>query len=561
MFRRPRIVGLRADILRGGYRVLEGGARQRWLPMTSPSPTLSRSASRSSIQQGETGRQKNWKLATAAIGCLLAVSLYLDPAGTIRFDSPPDPDKPGSGSRDLGIAARIRLATRALPEDLQTNASVDAIAHRTAREHTLDAPNPDELTEILRRHEESVIVGGRSGVLRYDTNQIASNDPMEDDHASEIISLPSGDDWIFWGVYDGHSGWATSAKLRQSLIANVYLKLAEAYRASDTTPPSDREIDSAIKAGFLALDDEIVWSSVERVKKLGTRQAGAQLLAPAIAGSCALLAIYNPQSRLLRIALAGDSRAVLGRRVGESRWSATQLSADQTGENPDEAARVRSEHPDEPDVVKNGRVVGFEPSRAFGDAVVKWPSDLSMTLRKLYFAKRPRKVDGNPPYLTAEPVITTTKIEPEKSDFVVLASDSLWELLSNEEVVGLVGRWIDEGYLKGQRKSEQKRSSVWNMVPWVFNEPESMTSNVDKSQPDTPKPFGRPPVRPAQWGIAKRQRVPVVRDINAATHLARNGLGGDDHDLISSLFLLAGKNSRRFRDDLTITVIFFGDNA
>jgi len=321
----------------------------------------------------------------------------------------------------------------------------------------------------------------------------------------------------------------------------VYNKLAEVY-ASATTP-SDSEIDNAIKAGFLSLDHDIVWSSVKRAQELGKRQGGLQLLAPAISGSCALLSFYDTRSQLLRVACAGDCRAVLGRRVGGSTWSATQLSADQTGQNPDEAARINAEHPDEKDVVKNGRVMGYEPSRAFGDAVLKWPRDVSMALRKTFYARRPQDRAIKPPYMTAEPVITTTKIQPERGDFIVMASDSLWEILSNEEVVGLVGRWIDQGRLGIQ----QKQSSIWDMVPKFFGS-DSFDSNVAPSKlPDSEKPFGQSPVRRRQWGIATKPSVPIVQDINVATHLVRNALGGDDHDTISSLILLGGTNARRFR--------------
>jgi len=31
-----------------------------------------------------------------------------------------------------------------------------------------------------------------------------------------------------------------------------------------------------------------------------------------------------------------------------------------------------------------------------------------------------------------------------RGDFLVLASDGLWESLTNEEVVGLVGKWLEE---------------------------------------------------------------------------------------------------------------------
>ncbi|KAK4446804.1 phosphatase 2C-like domain-containing protein [Podospora aff. communis PSN243] len=452
------------------------------------------------------------------------------------------------------------LATRTTPSDLERNASLDGIHHRNGDEfETLASIDPYRLTQILRKNEQAVIVGGGTGVLRYDTNQIASNRPIEDDHSEAIIAAPSrspgksSGDWMFWGVYDGHSGWATSAKLRQSLIAHVYRKLAKTYTSSAT--PSNSDIDNAIKAGFVALDNEIVWSNVERAKKLGSRHAGAQLLAPAISGSCALLSFYDTQSKLLRVACTGDCRAVLGRRA-VTKWTATQLSSDQTGENPSEAARVTAAHPGEKDVVKNGRVLGCEPSRVFGDAVLKWPQEVSMALRRAFYARRPSSKVITPPYMTAEPVITTTKMKPERGDFIVLASDALWEMLSNEQVVGIVGRWIDQGYLHLNKGIDPKPPSFWDRIYWGPNE---LDSNVKPAAlPQSEGPFRRLPVRPTQWGIANRTRVLMMQDVNVATHIARNALGGDDHDLISSFFLQGGSNSRRYRDDLTVTVVFFG---
>ncbi len=45
--------------------------------------------------------------------------------------------------------------------------------------------------------------------MRYDLVQLPSNDPIEDDHSEKIVEIPSKEtgssDWMFWGVFDGHS--------------------------------------------------------------------------------------------------------------------------------------------------------------------------------------------------------------------------------------------------------------------------------------------------------------------------------------------------------------------
>ncbi|KAG6000053.1 hypothetical protein E4U54_001566, partial [Claviceps lovelessii] len=71
----------------------------------------------------------------------------------------------------------------------------------------------DQATEKLRSLEQSFFVNRGQGVTRYDLVQLPSNDPIEDDHAEKIVEVPSRSagvegtrsDWMFWGVFDGHS--------------------------------------------------------------------------------------------------------------------------------------------------------------------------------------------------------------------------------------------------------------------------------------------------------------------------------------------------------------------
>jgi len=61
-------------------------------------------------------------------------------------------------------------------------------------------------------------------------------------------------------------------------------------------------------------------------------------------------------------------------------------------------------------------------------------------------------------------------------------------------------------------------------------------------------------VRYRQWGARKAF---VNVDSNAATHLARNALGGDDSDLAAALLAMRSPRGRTYRDDITAIVIFF----
>ncbi|GFP54080.1 hypothetical protein ACSS6W_001740 [Trichoderma asperelloides] len=421
---------------------------------------------------------------------------------------------------------------------------------------------PEQATAKLRRQEESFWVNRGQGVTRYDLVQLGSNDPIEDDHAEKIVEVPnraateeeevSSSDWMFWGVFDGHSGWTTSATLRESLISYVARELNSTYKAASNNAPAPEAIDSAIKAGFTRLDNEIVHKSVEKVFKASSKAMAAEILQPALSGSCALLTFYDSRSELLRVACTGDSRAVLGRRSKSGKWIATALSEDQTGNNPTEVARMRMQHPGEEHVIRNGRVLGgLEPTRAFGDAVYKWSRDVAGRLRENFFGRSPSPLLKTPPYVTAEPVVTTTKIEPENGDFVVLATDGLWEMLTNEEVVGLVGQWIET---QKSGKSSSQFDRAWSKVFGSQNKPLPVEQGRGAAGFD-----GKTPIRLQQWGIDPdaRDRF-VVRDKNAATHLVRNALGGTNDEQVCALLTLPSPFSRRYRDDLTVQVIFFG---
>lgn len=296
--------------------------------------------------------------------------------------------------------------------------------------------------------------------------------------------------------------------------------------------------------GFTRLDDEIVHKSVEKVFKENSKTLAADLLAPALSGSCALLSFYDPRSKLLRVACTGDSRAVLGRLSDSGKWTATALSVDQTGSNPEEEARMRKLHPGEPKVISNGRVLGgLEPTRAFGDAVYKWSRDVADRLKRSFFARTPSPRLLTPPYVTAEPVVTTTKINPEKGDFLVLATDGLWEMLTNEEVVGLVGKWLETQHSGSPTGSSSQFSSVWSSL--FGSKPGDLPVEKDRAPGSEGQ---KTPIRLQQWGISPDDKGRfVARDNNAATHLVRNALGGKNEEQVSALLTLPSPFSRRYR--------------
>ncbi|KAI0461412.1 hypothetical protein LJB42_001081 [Komagataella kurtzmanii] len=439
----------------------------------------------------------------------------------------------------------------------------------------------EEISARLRRMEESYTVNRGKGVVRYDVSQLPSNNPIEDDRAERMVEVRYRDtespsdkskaiadpgagevpaDWMLWGVFDGHSGWNTSATLRDRLLDFVVEELSNVFRLGDRGPaartvPSSDAIDRAIKAGFTKLDDQIVKKSVEKLFSGTPKVSAPELLMPALTGSCALVAFYDTHLRELRVALTGDSRAVLGSLGADDKWTATALTVDQTGSNPSEAARLAAEHPGEPNVVRNGRILGsLEPSRAFGDARYKWAKDIQDRVCRQFLGRTPPPALKTPPYVTAEPVVTSARIRPGKKDFLVLASDGLYELLSNEEIVGLVVRWMEKtGMVPPPSKSLKEK------LLGGRGQSSTLTPVIDTSDAST-KSSQRPPIRRSSQTATGSRPTYLLEDSNVATHLIRNALSdGGSPENVSMLLGIPSPLSRRYRDDLTVTVVFFGE--
>jgi pyruvate dehydrogenase phosphatase len=484
-----------------------------------------------------TAARLSWPKAVSAVAFTMAIGVYFGHHPGVLNDSTPS-----------------------------SSGTVQSIRPQSTKQ-SIKMLSPAQVTSWLRENEESYFVDRGRGVVRYDISQLPSNSPIEDDRSEQVIQVPllteTGEriasDWSFWGLYDGHSGWTTSAKLRDALIPSVIGELDKVYVKSSPGSihrlvPEPEVIDRAVKNGFLKLDNEIVNESVVKLLENPSKAGATELIAPALSGSCGILAFYDSSSSLLRIAVTGDSRAVLGSKNESGQWTARALSTDQTGSNIDEANRLRKEHPgEESTVVRAGRVLGsLEPTRAFGDARFKWSRNIQHKIAQMFFGRQTPHELKTPPYVTAEPEVTTTKINPERGDFLVLGSDGVFEMLTNEELVGLVAQWIEIKMPDNSSMAIKSHDS-----PGVFQKlfglskkerstVEDVSSNKDAQKQVIRRAAGAHPAF-------------TVQDENVATHIIRNALGGADQEQVSMLISIPAPLSRRYRDDLTVTVVFFGD--
>lgn len=413
----------------------------------------------------------------------------------------------------------------------------------SSNEHLGIAPGPckDQVTRILSRGAYSYLVKNVAGVNRYDGTQVASNSPCEDKFAHSKLASPwnDGTHWMAWGVFDGHSGWETAELLRKQLLPFVRHSLHQAKSPSNKESVPEDSVQRAIKQGFLNFDRSIFSAALDSIESEEPLQEKVQKLLPVYAGSCALLSLYDPITSTLRVACTGDSRAVLGQELSDSKWGALPLSVDQTGSNKEEISRLYNEHPGEEAIVRDGRVLGLMVSRAFGDSRWKWPLELQQNVKQRFNGPTPLtpKYDiRSPPYLTAEPTVTSTKIDPHKPSFLIMATDGLWDMLSNQQAVNLVGKWLESQLTQNKQMdqgNQEPRGSgpfdfghFWKGISWKF---------VDERT--------------------------TIEDENAAVHLVRNSLGGNNHELVAGRLAFNFPRSRHVRDDITVQVVFFNTPA
>ncbi|OVA09950.1 Protein phosphatase 2C (PP2C)-like domain [Macleaya cordata] len=257
---------------------------------------------------------------------------------------------------------------------------------------------------------------------------VQANNLLEDQSQLEsgpLSLLDSGPQGTFVGIYDGHGGPETSRFVNDHLFSNLKRFTSEHQGMS---ADAIRKAYAATEEEFLSLVRE-QWFNKPQIASVGT---------------CCLVGIIC--NGTLYIANAGDSRVVLGRAERALREvSAIQLSEEHNASLESVREELRSRHPDDSQIVvlkhKVWRVKGIiQISRSIGDAYLK----------KAEFNREPllakfRLPEPFPkPILSAEPSILVQKLYPQ-DEFLIFASDGLWEHLSNQEAVDIVHHYPRNG--------------------------------------------------------------------------------------------------------------------
>ncbi|XP_022141637.1 probable protein phosphatase 2C 11 isoform X2 [Momordica charantia] len=224
----------------------------------------------------------------------------------------------------------------------------------------------------------SFLSRNQTGKFSYAYSSFKGKRASMEDFYETRISEVDGQMVAFFGVFDGHGGSRTAEYLKRHLFKNL-----------SSHPDFIKDTKTAIIEVFRQTDADYINEEKGQKKDAGSTASTAVLLG----------------DRLL-VANVGDSRVVASRA-----GSAIPLSIDHKPDRSDERQRIEQAGGF---VIWAGtwRVGGIlAVSRAFGDKLLKR-------------------------YVVADPEIKEEEIDGV--DFIIIASDGLWNVISNEEAVALV---------------------------------------------------------------------------------------------------------------------------
>ncbi|KAF7064781.1 hypothetical protein CFC21_071026 [Triticum aestivum] len=242
---------------------------------------------------------------------------------------------------------------------------------------------------------------------------------------------------IFCGVFDGHGplGRDVARHVRDSLPKKLSASLAPRAEDDALSSNSNADMDSFDKSDCTSSSDtseehqllsswkSLIVKAFEDVDEELRQHSGIDCLC---SGTTAVTVVR--QGDHLIVANLGDSRAVLCARDSKGRPVSVQITTDLKPDLPGEAERILSckgrifAMDDEPDVPRlwlpDQDAPGLAMARAFGDFCLKNHG------------------------LICTPEVYYRKLS-EKDDFLVLATDGIWDVLSNKEVVKIVSSASD----------------------------------------------------------------------------------------------------------------------
>uniref|UniRef100_A0A5B7B3I4 protein-serine/threonine phosphatase n=1 Tax=Davidia involucrata TaxID=16924 RepID=A0A5B7B3I4_DAVIN len=237
---------------------------------------------------------------------------------------------------------------------------------------------------------------------------------MEDAVTTELGFLTRDSrKYDFFAVYDGHGGSRVAHACRARLHW-LLLQEMEEMKAGSTKSAmvvaGEVDWEKVMVASFGKMDEEVNDSG-----KVGAQSGTSSVTI----GSTAVVVVVGEEE--LVVANCGDSRAVLSRG-----GVAVPMSNDHKPDRPDELERIE---------VAGGRVINWNGQRVLG---------VLATSRSIgdHYLK---------PFVISEPEVTVSE-RTDADEFLILASDGLWDVISNEVACEIARRCLNG---RMRRKSQE----------------------------------------------------------------------------------------------------------
>ncbi|EPS73434.1 hypothetical protein M569_01321, partial [Genlisea aurea] len=275
---------------------------------------------------------------------------------------------------------------------------------------------------------------------------VQANSILEDHSQVE-----AGRNATFVGVYDGHGGPEACDYVGDHLFQHL--------------------LGLTRETGMLSEDAlRIAFSETEKGFQGLVRDAFPNAPLIAAVGSCCLVAVLWEDK--LYVANLGDSRAVLGCGRADDAAAvvvAKQLTSDHNAAMDDVRKELEAMHPDDPQIVvsKKGvwRVKGIiQVSRSIGDAYLKSPEfALDESFPRFHLSEAVKE-----PVLRSDPATLSRELQMHDK-FLIVASDGLWEHLTNQEAVDIVHNSPRKGVarrlvMRAMKKAAESRSVSYDVL-------------------------------------------------------------------------------------------------
>ena len=256
-------------------------------------------------------------------------------------------------------------------------------------------------------------------ILPYTHVGFDGEEPKENNQDNYFIfkNLADNADYIYFSVCDGHGveGHFVSEFIKEVLPYYMSENLKGKNILQDT-----EKIHRLITETFLIVNNMLVDN--ENINSL-------------FSGTTCVSVIYTPE-RLI-VPNIGDSRAVLGRYdKATNTYKAIDLSRDHKPTDEDEAKRIYE---------NDGRIQPFTEDGEFVGPQRVWIKDeevpgLAMTRS---FGDRVAATVG----VMSEPEIKEFNFDPNDK-FMIIASDGVWEFISSQECIEMIGKFYEKNDLK-----------------------------------------------------------------------------------------------------------------